>query len=200
MSLAEAVFKVQKTVSKVKRDGVNPHHKNRYPTLESVLDALNEPLSENKLLVRQVFERIDGLFFLKTTILHVESSESETFLTPIMGLDGSRNLMQALGSAQTYARRYALLGYFKLAPTDDDGESLAVFQSKAQKKAVEPQKEESQNSSVIPEGRFKGMRPEEIVTEELREYIAVINQAARGKEKPNWFKTLENEMEKREVW
>ena len=51
-----------------------------------------------------------------------EKIESQLLLPE---LQVKNNVMQALGSAITYARRYALLAIYGLAPSDDDGEGSA---------------------------------------------------------------------------
>ena len=53
MSLNEAVRKIQSGVSKVHKDGKNPHTKSGYPTLEGVLDVLNPVLESNGAVVTQ---------------------------------------------------------------------------------------------------------------------------------------------------
>ena len=73
--------------------------------------------------------------------LHSENGKSKTILITTLRFSGSEekiesqlllpdlqvknNVMQALGSAITYARRYALLAIYGLAPSDDDGEGSA---------------------------------------------------------------------------
>jgi hypothetical protein len=65
----------------------------------------------------------DQQHVLTTILLHTsgEHIESETLLPGKS--EGQRNQMQALGSALTYARRYALLAIYGLASDDDDGQS-----------------------------------------------------------------------------
>lgn len=122
--LWESILAIQKMVTKVTKDGQNPHHKSKYPTLESVLDTLAEPLEKNDVIVNQItkWHPDAGSWVLETCIR--KGKEEFTFSKPLLGLSNARNEMQALGSAETYARRYALMSFFKLAPTDDDAETI----------------------------------------------------------------------------
>jgi hypothetical protein len=130
MALGDVLFKIQGAIAKVEKDGENPHTKSGYPTLEGVLDVLNPQLQENNVVVTQFPVFVDAQWVLRTAVGH--GSDSSTFDLPLLGVEGAKNPMQALGSAITYARRYALMSYFKLAPTDDDGAPLMIV---AEKKA-----------------------------------------------------------------
>lgn len=121
MSLKDAVFKIQCAVRKVGKDGYNPHTKKEYATIESVLDVLNPLFEEHKVVVTQVPRFTDLQWVLMTTVRLSDGDESEWFDMPLLGLNQNNiNAMQALGSAISYARRYALVAYFKLSTTDDD--------------------------------------------------------------------------------
>lgn len=55
---------------------------------------------------------------IQTTVFHIESGQWLSFPPMIVRMPPD---MQAYGSALTYARRYALLTIFGIAPEDDDG-------------------------------------------------------------------------------
>lgn len=199
MSLKEAVFKVQSEVTKVGKEGYNPHTKKNYATLESVLDALNEALQTHKLIVTQTTCFVDGQWALKTSVCLSDGKECESFDTPLLGLGAGNNPMQALGSAMTYARRYALINYFKLAASDDDGEEagdakLTVVQEKKPVKNHAPQKPKG---FVVPEGKFKGMNVLEIPKEDLESYVSTMTEVVKdsGREEPKWFIELKKALE-----
>lgn len=193
MSLTEAIFKVQSAVSKVHRDGENPHTKSKYPTLESVLDVLNGPLSDASLVVTQYSAYREYGWVLVTQVALREGSPAFSFDTPLLGLDDSRNKMQALGSAETYARRYALLAFFKLAPTDDDAENSAGLVVVQEKKSMES-KNRSKLDLKIADGTYKGKRISEIPSDELLAYIKKIDTACTesGQKPPKWFCDLKS--------
>lgn len=82
--------------------------------------------------------REDGLFVLRAQLLHT----SGEYVTGDYPLGSPSNPAQAIGSAITYARRYALLSLTGVAPTGDDddgaGASAAQAAAPAQEKATPP--------------------------------------------------------------
>jgi len=193
MPLKEAVFAVQAEIFKVQKDGINPHHKKGYVTLEAVLEALNEPLQTNKIVVTQTTRISEGQWVLATNICLSDNKECESFDTPLLGLGDSKNPMQAFGSAVTYARRYALLNYFKLAPTDDDGEDVGAAALSVTKEKRPHQKPENKVQDLkIADGKFKGMWVSEVPPEDLKSYIKTIEVALAeaGGVAPKWFLDL----------
>jgi len=68
--LIVALHKVQGQISGVKRDSTNPHFKNRYASLEAVIDAIRPALQENDLIVTQAPGRFteSGCIEITTTI------------------------------------------------------------------------------------------------------------------------------------
>lgn len=121
MNVKDIILKIQKEVKKVEKDGNNPHHNSKYPTLEGVLDVLNPHFEANQLLVTQFSKWDKEKGWVLETMLEAEDSRS--YELPLLGLD-VKNPMQGLGSAMTYGRRYSLMGIFKLSPTDDDANAL----------------------------------------------------------------------------
>lgn len=195
MSLKTAVFAVQSVVTKVGKDGYNPHTKKKYATLEGVLEVLNEPLQENSLIVTQTTSFKDAQWVLSTTICTKDAKECESFDTPLLGLGAGSNPMQALGSAITYARRYALVNYFKLVQSDDDAVgSVDDFKSA-------PLKSKKPLPFIIAEGKFKGQDASKMKPEELNDYIKTMNAAVKETQgtKPQWFLDLEAFVAKREL-
>lgn len=191
MSLKEALFKVQSQISKVHKDGKNPHTKSGYPTLESVLDVISGPLQDNGLIVTQFTKYENEQWVLTTQLCTNDGKECEHFDMPLLGLDNSKNAMQALGSALTYAKRYSLMGYFKLAATDDDAESLNQPTLKFVK----------QKPFVPKDGKYKGKDISKIDVKEISEYIESVNKALieTGGAKPAWFGELEKFISERET-
>lgn len=194
MVLKETIFKIQSEVSKVHKDGANPHTRSNYPTLESVLDTLNEVIQTHSLVITQFPQHKDYGWVLTTEISTADGKESHQTECPLLGLDEGRNKMQALGSALTYARRYALMAIFKLAPTDDDAASLTVVQEKRDEPAKPKNYAPGANKQdlKIEDGKYKGKWFTDIPPDELRSYIAKIDAAtkAAGKQNPKWFLDL----------
>ena len=113
-----ALHKARSQFVKVKKDKQNTHLKNKYATLDSVLDAIIPALTENELMVMQDGEQIDGKIRIETTIMHVSGQWAKFhFDIPIV-----KNDPQGVGSAFTYGRRYALAAAFGLSQADDDAQ------------------------------------------------------------------------------
>ena len=113
----KALIKAQSQMDHVKKDSTNPHFRNRYASLEAVIDATSKVFQANGFAVMQPCGRDELGVYVETLLLHDsgESHSSKVYLV----LD--KQNMQGLGSAITYARRYGLLGMACLAPEDDDG-------------------------------------------------------------------------------
>jgi len=109
-----------------------------YTTLAGGLNAV-QPATHLGLSHTQTFEHIvvgeKVVTVLKTRLLFTgEDSDYNTVIEsslPFPDLVPNRgNIMQALGSAITYARRYSLLAIYGLAGDDDDGEGSAPVPAK----------------------------------------------------------------------
>ena len=109
-----------------------------YTTLAGGLNAV-QPATHLGLSHTQTFEHIvvgeKVVTVLKTRLLFTgEDSDYNTVIEsnlPFPDLVPNRgNIMQALGSAITYARRYSLLAIYGLAGDDDDGEGSAPVAAK----------------------------------------------------------------------
>jgi hypothetical protein len=118
--LTTALVKFQGQMLKVGKDAINPHFKNRYASLSTIIEATQKPLADCGLAIIQLPE---GENCLRTMLIH-ESGEyiSETYkMTP------SKNDPQGLGSAITYQRRYALGAILNLnIDEDDDGNQASA--------------------------------------------------------------------------
>jgi hypothetical protein len=119
-----ALIKAQNAMQSVKKDSVNPHFKNRYASLEAVIEATSKVFQDHGFAVMQPCGRDELGVFVETRLLH---ESGEAFFSKVY-LVLSKQDMQGLGSAITYARRYGLLGIACLAPEDDDG-NMATKQS-----------------------------------------------------------------------
>lgn len=116
--LAAALAKAQAMIKGAVKDANNPFFKTQYADLTSVWDACRDALTKNGLSVIQCPEQSDiGGIAIETTLLH----SSGQFITSryVMPVKNSSDA-QAVGSAITYARRYALSAMVGVAPTDDD--------------------------------------------------------------------------------
>lgn len=113
-----ALHKARSQFVKVKKDRQNTHLKNKYATLDSVLDAITPALTENRLMIMQDCERIENTMRVETTVIHISGQWAKFYFDiPIV-----KNDPQGVGSAFTYGRRYALAAAFGLSQADDDAQ------------------------------------------------------------------------------
>lgn len=100
------------------KDAQNPHLKNKYADLASVIAAI-KPVARHGLWFRQVTKPDDNGARIETFYIH----ESGEMSAGEMFVPASKRDPQGFGSALTYCRRYALQTAFGIAPEDDDGEA-----------------------------------------------------------------------------
>lgn len=127
-----ALHKSRSQFVKVKKDRQNTHLKNKYATLDSVLDAITPALTENKLMIMQDSERVENALRVETTVIHISGQWAKFYFDiPI-----AKNDPQGVGSAFTYGRRYALAAAFGLSQADDDAQ-IAVKSAQDWKKDLD---------------------------------------------------------------
>lgn len=128
-----ALHKARSQFVKIKKDRVNGGpSKNKYATLDSVLDTITPALTENKLMIMQDGEKIENSLRVETTVVHVSGQWAKFhFDIPIV-----KNDPQGVGSAFTYGRRYALAAAFGLSQADDDAQ-IAVKSAQDWKKDLD---------------------------------------------------------------
>src|SRR5678815_1044708 len=116
-SLNESMAKILESDLQLKKDASANY--GNYATLGNVLEVLRPALVRYGLTVEQAPDLFDGVPCLTTIVVHVESDQARIYHTPLI-LD--KQTSQGMGSAVTYARRYALVSIFFLdADEDDDG-------------------------------------------------------------------------------
>jgi hypothetical protein len=138
--LAKAMVKVQQALTPACKDAENPFAKNRYATLNSVIEACRDALAAQSIWVAQYPVAADpGHLGLVTKLVHAESGQWQS---SIMVMPLPKNDPQGYGSALTYARRYGLATLVGLvSEIDDDAEATIPNRSKS------PKATERRNSS-----------------------------------------------------
>lgn len=125
--LFAALSKAQAKLKGAKKDSTNPFFQSAYADLESVWEAVRAPLADNGLCVIQTTAIISEELYLVTTLGHL-SGQWIRSLTPILMI---KKDAQSMGSAISYARRYALAALVGVYQTDDDGEGAMSRQPQA---------------------------------------------------------------------
>ena len=116
--------KAQKAMGKAIRQATNPHFKTKYVDLQGVLDACGDAFNDNNFSIQQPHGRDVYGDFVRTILIHTTGQRFESKLYLVL----EKKTMQGLGSAITYARRYALMGMAGLAPEDDDANEASTKQ------------------------------------------------------------------------
>src|SRR3990167_8044567 len=121
--LAAALSKAQSEIKGAIRDSENPFFNSRYADLAAVWDACRAPLTANGLsVVQTLLPTTDtGAIPVETILLH----SSGQWISGVLTVTPVKSDPQAMGSAITYARRYALSAIVGVAPEDDDGNAAS---------------------------------------------------------------------------
>lgn len=117
-NIAAALGIFREKMVPVKKDSDNPFYHSKYASLDTILIAIDEPLSVAGLSFVQ-FPDGNGL---TTILMHADSGEwiECGFTIPL-----AKNDPQGAGSALTYMRRYALGAILGLATESDDDGNVA---------------------------------------------------------------------------
>ena len=155
-NISAALLKAQKEMEGAKKDSSNPFFKSKYSDFNAVLEACKGPLNDNGITILQP-HRVDmfegSSFMVVETILLHESGEFISGETKVEV--AKQNDPQALGSAQSYAKRYGLQSIVALPSEDDDGESAMNRGNKGSSKpASKPVS--SAKPAAKPSGGFGG--------------------------------------------
>ena len=138
--LATALSAAQRLMEGAAKDSANPFFKSRYADLSSIWLAIREPLGAHGLSVIQMPAAEGSKITITTLLCHTSGQWISSELT----MAGKDDSPQGIGSAITYARRYALAAMAGVAPEDDDAEG-------AQGRRQEPQRQERPAQLPAPE-------------------------------------------------
>ena len=178
-----ALIEFQKKGIVIGKDKSNPYFKSKYADISTILYVVQKPLAECGLYIinQQSTEHPNMLI---TAIVH---AESETHIQTMTELKTRQSNMQEVGSALTYARRYALANLLSLLiddPTDDDGENnyagennLREKYDKAQKEITSLKKSVDSANRLVKAYKEQEQQPQPIPPEKLE---SAINKARAG--------------------
>lgn len=126
--IAVALLKAQQKMGSAVKDADNPYFKSKYADLGAVMEACKDALNENEIMVLQPVHTYSEGTFVETHLIHVSG---ESMWTRLRISPKNENNAQDVGSAITYARRYALQSFLFIPAEDDDGNG-AVGKSQPQ--------------------------------------------------------------------
>lgn len=147
-ALGEALAQAQAQIEGARKSAANPHLRSRYADLAAVWDACREALTAHGLAVVQAPETGEGLVRVTTRLVHASGQWMESTLALPWSAGKGTTDAQAIGSAITYARRYALSAMVGIAPDDDDDGQAAGQRHRPQERRQRPQER--------PDGTAKG--------------------------------------------
>jgi hypothetical protein len=145
-SLKEAMSKFQQLNLSAIKGSYNPFFKGNYADLTSVINAVNhgaefglsfsQAVHFENLLVEdgEHKQKVHMSIYVETTVYHSYDDKTLTSIVPVLIKKGKEDDAQAMGSAITYAKRYALQAIMGLA-SDDDGNAAS---DTANKKDIGP--------------------------------------------------------------
>lgn len=163
-NISLALLKFHGAVGKIVKDASNPFFSNatkqaKYATLSNIQDAIRQPLQDAGLTYVQFPDGDNGL---TTILMHADSGEfiqATYVMHPAPSYDKEKNKAgevvwrsdayvspQGLGSAITYARRYALGAILGLNIDDDDDGNAA---SKAQKQTTSEKRTDTVDAETL---------------------------------------------------
>ena len=160
--LAKALSQAQGQMQSARRTSENPYFKSRYADLAQLIDVARKPLADNGLAVTQLIVPNSDFAEIQTVLMH----ESGEWIASGIQLKPQKPDPQGMGSAITYARRYAYASILGIASEDDDAECATGRDAKATNtspyKAPPEASEVEKYKSFWAILRKKGYTPEQV--------------------------------------
>lgn len=110
---------------KIKKDATNPFFKNKYASLDGILETVLPILHKHGLFIIQSPINMMDKVGVQTDIFYTDGD----FLTSSFTVTLAKNDPQGAGSAITYCRRYALTAMLGLNVEEDDDGNTASNQT-----------------------------------------------------------------------
>lgn len=153
--LLKAIAAVQKYAPTLPKDKKNPHFKSRYTSLDKIVELVTPLLDKYGLVWTALPVGTHDQPALSYRLAHAETGDAIEGTMPLL-LD--KHTAQALGSALTYARRYALCAVLNLVADEDDDGTAASSRART----PEPQiiKEDEKQSFVDALKSLTGAGPD----------------------------------------
>lgn len=157
--ISKALSIAQSKITNVTKDKAGYGYK--YAELASCLEVIKTPLTESELAFTQLTSILEsGQPVLISMLLHSSGEWIRSILH--LNAQGSKQMndTQALGSAITYLRRYALCAMFGIAQEDDDGDSAGA-------KREDKKKEQSLDDGASAGAKKEDKKKEQSLPAEL---------------------------------
>lgn len=147
--LTQKLLEAQKDMPALQKNAINPHFGNAYISLDTLMEQVLPILNKHGLILSQIPSSIGDEPALQTMIINAEDGDSLHGTVPLI-LDKDNS--QGLGSAITYARRYALMAFLGLvADKDDDANAASAAQQRPRRRSSAKLKVVPGNGAVVEE-------------------------------------------------
>lgn len=155
--LAKALAAAQAEMKPAAKDANNPHFKSKYADLEAVNEAARVLANHGIAIMCVPDGWSEGRIVIRAMLVHESGELMEGRLEmPV----AQANNPQAVGSALTYARRYAVSALANIATSDDDGnaatDGVKDEPRKVQPRTV-PESAEGSERHAAPKNTDKGV-------------------------------------------
>ena len=133
-NIAAAIITARAKFPPIYKNKSNSHYKNKYASLDSIIDAITPALCEAGVLLIQPTIIRDGVTILSTQLIHGATGEmiSSELVIP------TQSDPQKLGAALTYYRRFSICSLLSIAADDDDDGDSAVSNVKPKSISAPP--------------------------------------------------------------
>lgn len=182
--LFTALSKAQGQFKSVPFDKKNPHFNSKYASLSATQDMYREPLSQNGLALIQSIQTEGEDYYIETLLTH----SSGQWLSDRIKLMIDKRSMQGLGSATTYAKRYAAQSILGICGDEDDDGNAAETQKKSSPPAEKPK---DPKDIEMPFGRAKGKRLGELDQATLEAAAQWLRDQIKSDPKPKNLKQMQ---------
>ena len=132
-NIYKAILQARGMIGAVTKNAKNPFFKSNYADINNVIETIAPVCESLGICFTQCPKVTDGNADVLVTRLTLLANP-DSFIESEIRLFLPTADMQKLGSAITYARRYALISMFGLETEDDDGQSVAKQPTPTQKK------------------------------------------------------------------
>tara|TARA_R100000654_G_scaffold12602_2_gene27403 strand:- start:2391 stop:3149 length:759 start_codon:yes stop_codon:yes gene_type:complete len=145
--LAAALSKFQAEVENPTKDSQG--HNYKYADLANILNAVKQPLTNNKLSVCQMLGSSAQGISVTTILMHESGEYIESMLSLPQEANSRMSAPQQAGTTITYARRYALAACLGIAQQDDDAPKPSVSDSDEEKTEPVNQSPQPKNTEQL---------------------------------------------------
>ena len=133
-AISAALAKAQGEIANPTKGSENPHFRSHYADLSAGINAVRDCLSANGIAYVQATRLDGGVLMLDTRLAHSGGQWIESEF-PVCSFPEKP---QIVGSALTYARRYALFALAGIAGEDDDGNAANAAETPVRQRQTPP--------------------------------------------------------------